>query len=266
MRYFNLKESDKDPRFNSFVKIEAFPKNEQSYLITPVNEWTIIVDEESIPSWYENDRESYETIIRKEASSWLNKINTKHWDNESIDDCFNFAYTLKYGTPNIEKQIATNPRYSYFYARDVLKGPFKLGEATIAKNASNSYLYARDVLDGPFPLGEKAIAKNGWYSYYYAQDALKRRFKLGEKIIATDAFYSYFYAKNVLKGRFILGEDKIFKSKYKPEYLSFIKPKITNKDLDIVNKYLKKNKKKAIDTQMFYTQVPAKAVKLLLNT
>ena len=58
-----------------------------------------------------------------------------------------------------EKYIAKSLEYAYRYAKDILKGPFPLGEEAIAKDAKNVYYYAKEVLRGPFPLGEATISK-----------------------------------------------------------------------------------------------------------
>jgi hypothetical protein len=293
MDHFNLKESDRDPIFNSFVKIETYPKDNKSLLTTPIDEWTIIVDEESIPSWYENDRESYETIIRKEASSWLNKINTKHWDNATSEECYGYATIIlkgpfPLGEKNIakdamysflyahsvlkerfilgEKAIATNAHYSYYYAKCILKGPFPLGQKAIAKSDYYSYLYAMNILKRRFILGEKAIAENAHYSLYYAKDVLKGRFKLGEKAIATNAHYSYCYAKDVLNGRFKLGEKAIAKDKHLRKYylMQFIKPVF--RYLNSINKHQKKNKKKTFSSiQLALDNLPVSYIMHILN-
>ncbi len=66
-----------------------------------------------------------------------------------------------------EDAIAKSARYSYDYAKDILKGPFPKGEAAIAKSAEYSWYYAHDILKGPFPKGEAAIAKDPVYAYRY---------------------------------------------------------------------------------------------------
>ena len=78
----------------------------------------------------------------------------------------------------------------------------------VAKDPKYSYYYVRDILNKPFPLGEPAIAKDGWYSYIYARDILNKPFPLGEPAIAKDAMYSYRYAKYVLKGKPWTGLDQ----------------------------------------------------------
>jgi hypothetical protein len=161
MRHFNLIESDKDPSFNGFVKIETYPKDNKSMITTPIDEWAIIVDEACIPSWYEDDKESFEAIIRKEASSWLNRFKAIDWNNKTPEECYYYAlYVLKVPFPLVENTISVSAEYSYYYAQNVLKGPFPLGEEAIAKDADYSCWYAKDILKGPFPLGEKTICKS----------------------------------------------------------------------------------------------------------
>lgn len=72
----------------------------------------------------------------------------------------------------IEKGVATTPSMAYWYARHVLHGPFKLGEAAIAKDGVVSCYYAKRVLHGPFPLGEFAIAMHPSFWREYAQACL----------------------------------------------------------------------------------------------
>jgi hypothetical protein len=215
MRHFNLIESDKDPSFNGFVKIETYPKDNKSMITTPIDEWAIIVDEACIPSWYEDDKESFEAIIRKEASSWLNRFKAIDWNNKTPEECYYYAlYVLKVPFPLVENTISVSAEYSYYYAQNVLKGPFPLGEEAIAKDADYSCWYAKDILKGPFELGEKAIAKDTIKSFLYASYVLKGPFKLGEVAITKEASYSYLYARNVLKERFLLGEETIKKCSF----------------------------------------------------
>jgi hypothetical protein len=118
--------------------------------------------------------------------------------------------------PILLKVVAKDSGYACLYARDVLKGPFLIGEPAIAKDSWSAYGYAQYALQGPFKLGEPAIAKDSDYSYYYAKNVLKGPFKLGEPAIAEDAKYSYQYARDVLEKPFPLGELAIAKD---PRYL-----------------------------------------------
>ena len=83
-----------------------------------------------------------------------------------------------------EKYIAKSPNNAFYYARDVLKGPFPAGEEVIAKNIDFAYYYVRDILKGPFPAGEEAISKDADSAFQYAKHALKKDFYFNSKLIA----------------------------------------------------------------------------------
>ena len=90
------------------------------------------------------------------------------------------------------------PEWAYWYARDILEGPFPQGEDAITTSASLSYKYARDILNGHFAKGEDVIATIAYWPYWYAIDVLKGPFPQGEDAIATSAEWSYLYAKGIL--------------------------------------------------------------------
>ena len=101
-----------------------------------------------------------------------------------------FDYVSKHGKDeDLEPIIAKSTYHSFWYAKLVLKGPFKLGEPAISKSTEYSYQYATDILKGPFPLGEPAIAKNAYYAVLYAEHILHDRFELAEPEIAKSASY-----------------------------------------------------------------------------
>jgi len=77
--------------------------------------------------------------------------------------------------PELELVISKDAYWSYRYARDVIKGKWKLGEPVISQDAFRSYCYATDVIKGRFILGESAISKNDEYSYWYSTDVIKGR-------------------------------------------------------------------------------------------
>ena len=83
-----------------------------------------------------------------------------------------------------EKYIAADAEYAFYYARDVLKGPFPAGEVAIARDAEYAKDYAEYVLKGPFPAGEAAIAKDAGYAKDYAEYVLKADFYYNGKLIA----------------------------------------------------------------------------------
>ena len=95
-----------------------------------------------------------------------------------------YLYVKRNGkNKDLEPIIAKDAKYSYWYARAVLKGPFKLGESAIAKNIEFSYFYAKDVLESRFELGEPTIAKDSYYSKEYTRYVLKKDFYLDGKLI-----------------------------------------------------------------------------------
>ncbi len=108
-----------------------------------------------------------------------------------------------------ERVIASSFIYSYRYARDILEGPFPLGERAISKDDAFSYEYAKYVLKGPFPKGEKAIATDGFLSFCYAFYILEAPFPLGERAISKGLSNSYRYATEVIRGRWPLGEERM---------------------------------------------------------
>mgnify|MGYP000614926337 CR=1 FL=1 len=84
---------------------------------------------------------------------------------------------------HIKEVAKVTPKWAFEYAEE--HGKDEDLESIIAKDAKYSYWYAKFVLNGPFPLGEPAIASNAWNSLYYAQ-AINDRFKLGEPAIYSD--------------------------------------------------------------------------------
>jgi hypothetical protein len=116
--------------------------------------------------------------------------------------------------PILVKAVAKNSNYAFLYAKDILKGPFPLGEPIIAKDPVYAYYYASEALKGLFPLGEPAIATRAIYALWYAEDILKGPFKLGEPAIAKDPEYAYQYARYVLQGPFPMAEYTLAKNPY----------------------------------------------------
>lgn len=126
-------------------------------------------------------------------------------------DAFYICKKLNKRIPELEFVIAKDAQYAYWYAEEIIKGRFRLGEQIIATNPEFSYSYANNIIKGRFELGENIISKSPKYSYRYAAHILNSRFPLGESAIATHAELAYSYAKNIIKGRFELGEIVILK-------------------------------------------------------
>ena len=58
----------------------------------------------------------------------------------------------KSGTnPEIEHILSQDAHYSFFYAKEVIKGRWELGENAISQDIYFSFLYAKDVLKNKLP-------------------------------------------------------------------------------------------------------------------
>jgi lambda repressor-like predicted transcriptional regulator len=104
-------------------------------------------------------------------------------------------------------------------------------EDIIAQDAEASYYYALNILQGPFPKGEDVMATDLYTAYHYAADVLHKPFPKGEAIISNFPYSSYYYAKEVLHDRFPKGEKAIIESRGQPDnaepyfelYIEFLK-------------------------------------------
>ena len=116
-----------------------------------------------------------------------------------------YAYTILVNDPNhkdreaLEQTISKSTYDSFYYARQVLKSRFHLGEAAISTSAWCSSFYARDVIGGRFELGEAAIIKDSELSYLYAKDVLRGNWT--PELAVMCPCWLYTYAKDVIKGR-----------------------------------------------------------------
>ncbi|MEM4605900.1 MAG: hypothetical protein QXF15_03560 [Candidatus Aenigmatarchaeota archaeon] len=139
---------------------------------------------------------------------------------------YRYARDIVRGKVNdeLEEVIAQNPKYSYYYAKDILKNSFPKSEDVIAQDPDFSYWYAKEVIKGPFPRGEETITKESYSSYHYTKDVIKGPWEKGEDAIAQVPQYSYLYAKNILKDRFKKGEKVIIQNeKSLNQYIDFLK-------------------------------------------
>jgi hypothetical protein len=69
-------------------------------------------------------------------------------------------------TPELEDIIATDPHYSYRYARYIIKGPFKKGEEFISKNPYYCYQYVCYVIKGSFEKCHPIIFNSNYKDQY----------------------------------------------------------------------------------------------------
>lgn len=100
---------------------------------------------------------------------------------------------------DILKYASLSPAHALLYVKRGFEVKKNEMINRIATEPKESYLYARQVLRNRFELGEKAIATDAFYSYMYSCYVLRSRFKLGEPVINTDEEYSYKYDRDVTK-------------------------------------------------------------------
>jgi len=116
------------------------------------------------------------------------------------------------------------PQEAYKKAKELGERIPKL-EGIILKDAAYSFYYAKNVIKGKFELSEPAISKNTQYSYWYAKYAIKGRWELGEPAISQDAYSSYWYAIEVIEGRlpdFMHNQMILGNNEYTKKYIEFI--------------------------------------------
>jgi hypothetical protein len=118
-----------------------------------------------------------------------------------------------------EKRIHKDPQKAVLHARK--KGRrFPEAEPYIATDPYWSYRYARDIIVGRWPEAEPAIVTDPEYIYLYAKNVLESRWPEAEPALAKDPFYAYDYARDVIDGRFPEAEEAIARSKdLKDDYL-----------------------------------------------
>ena len=92
------------------------------------------------------------------------------------------------------------PYWAYWYAANVIKGPWPKGEDAIASDASCAYNYAVNVIRGRWPKGEDAIARDAKFSYWYSLTVIKLPWPKGEDAIASNADLAYMYARKIIVG------------------------------------------------------------------
>ena len=100
-----------------------------------------------------------------------------------------------------EEILARDPRLSEYYAREILKGPFPLAEATLAKDVKHGLSYALNRLKGRFPAFEALLYAEGSLGQMitYAMECVKGRIPEVESRIAQEPEAALRYARYVLE-------------------------------------------------------------------
>jgi hypothetical protein len=118
----------------------------------------------------------------------------------------------------VEPIIAKNAAASYLYAKNIIKGKFKLGEKIITDHdikiddVRYAYEYARDIIKGVWPEGEFNIARRAETAFLYAKNILKDKFPAGEKAISNNSNIALKYALIISNSRNPAFEKKLLKS------------------------------------------------------
>ena len=68
--------------------------------------------------------------------------------------------------PELEDVIATDSKYSYRYAINIIKGRWEKGERSISTNSHYSYWYVINIINCPFELGHRAIFNSHYKNEY----------------------------------------------------------------------------------------------------
>lgn len=160
-----------------------------------------------------------------------------HTNPEELDDFDQimskkpyWAFDVAVANPNLKQRMSKffadkGPQFAYEYATRVIGRRFPELESEIAKDPKYSLWYALYSESSPkrFLEGEPAIAKSARHAYDYAEMVMKGRFPAGELEIAKSPEFAYRYILNVI------GIDKGW-----PEGEAAIK-----KNPDLYEKYLK---------------------------
>ena len=101
---------------------------------------------------------------------------------------------LKQGSrnPELESIILQDPRWSYRYACNVIKGRWVEGEGVILQSSEWSYCYAYDVVRGRWVEGEASILQDPGWSYCYALSVVRGRWVEAEEIILGSEWESVY--------------------------------------------------------------------------
>jgi len=96
-------------------------------------------------------------------SNPLDDMDDEFGEDELEDELFDLIKKLNRPYPPIEPYIKNNPKYAYYYARDIIKGRWPEGEDAIKQDVYYAYHYAEGVIKGRWPEGEDAIKQDAEY-------------------------------------------------------------------------------------------------------
>jgi len=136
----------------------------------------------------------------------------KKYSKNSLNEIYEAAEKITRREPRLEEILATDPFFSFLYAKNILRGRFEQGEATIAGHSSWAYQYCHCVIKGRWPQIEATLAKCPTQVCLYAGNVIRGRFIEGEKTIMQLPCYAVDYAIRHMKSRWLEAEQYIAKS------------------------------------------------------
>lgn len=81
-------------------------------------------------------------------------------------EAYQICLTENKRSKKLQEIIFTDPKWSFYYARYIIGGPWELGEEVISKNPSWSFSYAYEIIKGPFEKCHHIIFNSSWKNVY----------------------------------------------------------------------------------------------------
>lgn len=150
-----------------------------------MNDLPVLPEEESV--W--DLREYLDNLEERDPGVELILLSSD--DYELTEAAIDYAgkFFEKDGWPKLEERINDWGEMAYWYALNVLNGPFPAGERAIARHAMWSYLYAKHVIMGRFRLGEEAIARSPRFAFHYTRYVVEGQFQVEESDLTSSKDY-----------------------------------------------------------------------------
>lgn len=123
-----------------------------------------------------------------------------------------YAVKTKRRWSEAEPYVLKDPKYAYYYARYVIKGPWPEAEPCVLKDPWYAYLYARSVIEKRWPEAEQYVSKDPGLAVQYARDVIKGPWPEIEPYVLKDPKLILEYAVNVIKKRWPEAEPYIVKN------------------------------------------------------
>ena len=140
------------------------------------------------------------------------------------EEAFNYAHEIiEDRWPEAEPIIMQDPKWAYFYARDVIEDDrWPEAEPTIIKDPGWAFWYTRNVIKDRWPEAEETIKKDPEWAYYYAYEVIKGPWPEAEPIIIQVPNLAFWYARFVIRGPWPEAEPIIKKSIWWKDYQKYV--------------------------------------------